>query len=100
MFYKLLPAIRYSEPDTKIIKILDGFSEVLKIFEKELARRGTEFFGGNQPAMLDYMIWPWIERLPAFKIKLSGLFDYEGVKAGNPGMVSGVFRLIIRVYLL
>lgn len=26
-----------------------------------------KFFGGSEPAMIDYMIWPWFELLPALK---------------------------------
>lgn len=31
-------------------------------FEVELARRGSKFFGGDRPGMVDYMVWPWAER--------------------------------------
>ncbi|XP_065219601.1 pyrimidodiazepine synthase-like [Planococcus citri] len=31
--------------------------------EKELVSRGTKYFGGDKPLMVDYMIWPWFERL-------------------------------------
>ena len=31
--------------------------------DAELKRKGTPFFGGDKPAMLDLMIWPHIERL-------------------------------------
>ena len=34
-------------------------------FEKELVDRGTPFFFGDRPGMLDLMIWPWVERFPA-----------------------------------
>lgn len=43
----------------------DVFNEVLnglEIFEKELVKRGTPFFNGTSPGMLDLMIWPWCER--------------------------------------
>ncbi|XP_043287058.1 pyrimidodiazepine synthase-like isoform X2 [Venturia canescens] len=40
----------------------------LKIFEKELALRGTAYFGGGKPGMLDLMIWPWCERADIVKI--------------------------------
>jgi len=40
----------------------------LEVFEKELKTRGTKFFGGDQPVMLDYMIWPWFERFEPFAI--------------------------------
>ncbi|XP_023937762.2 pyrimidodiazepine synthase [Bicyclus anynana] len=37
--------------------------QTLEILEKELAFRGTNYFSGSRPGMLDYMIWPWVERL-------------------------------------
>ncbi|XP_076649059.1 pyrimidodiazepine synthase [Halictus rubicundus] len=40
----------------------------LELFEQELAKRGTAFFGGNSPGMLDLMIWPWWERSDILKI--------------------------------
>ena len=47
----------------------------LNIFELELSERGEEgfFSGNNVPGFLDYMIWPWIERvetIPKFHSKL------------------------------
>jgi len=30
-------------------------------------------FLGDKPAMLDYMFWPHLERVPAFKILLKGI---------------------------
>ena len=32
--------------------------------DAELKMLGTPFFGGQTPNMTDFMIWPWIERLP------------------------------------
>ncbi|XP_071447002.1 pyrimidodiazepine synthase-like [Hetaerina americana] len=40
----------------------------LDVFEKELVERGTPFFGGDKPGMLDYMIWPWCERADLLNI--------------------------------
>lgn len=34
----------------------------LQLYEDELRKRGTKYFGGKKPGMLDYMIWPWCER--------------------------------------
>jgi len=48
----------------------EGKSEIsngLDEFEAELKKRGTTFFGGEEPGMLDYMIWPWIERIALLK---------------------------------
>ncbi|XP_026759430.1 pyrimidodiazepine synthase-like isoform X2 [Galleria mellonella] len=49
--------------------------QTLDIFEKELASRGTNYFGGNRPGMLDYMIWPWIERLLLLRCVNAKKFD-------------------------
>lgn len=48
---------------------------VLEEFEVELANRKTPFFGGEQPGMLDLMIWPWSERS-----KLPGILKNEEFK--------------------
>lgn len=37
------------------------YMHILEDFDKELANRG-KFFGGISPNMVDYMIWPWVER--------------------------------------
>ncbi|XP_012287315.1 pyrimidodiazepine synthase [Orussus abietinus] len=52
----------------------DAFEEALtglEIYDRELAKRGTPFFGGSKPGMLDLMIWPWCERADVIRI-LSG----------------------------
>jgi len=44
-------------------EVLNKFQNAMKYFELELESRGTTFFGGKEhPKMLDYMIWPWLER--------------------------------------
>ena len=36
----------------------------MNYLESDLKRRQSKFFHGNDlPGMLDYMIWPWMERL-------------------------------------
>lgn len=37
-------------------------------FEKELESRGTKYFGGEKPLMVDYMIWPWFERFGSLPV--------------------------------
>lgn len=32
----------------------------------------SAYFGGNNPGMADYMIWPWAERLPLIKLLHQG----------------------------
>ncbi|XP_036142206.1 pyrimidodiazepine synthase-like isoform X1 [Monomorium pharaonis] len=49
----------------------DVFNEALtglELFDQELARRETPFFGGSKPGMLDLMIWPWCERADVIRI--------------------------------
>ena len=45
-------------------ELQEKFKNVFGFLEKELENRSTSFFNGqNLPGMLDYMIWPWMERL-------------------------------------
>jgi len=37
-------------------------------FERELGNRGTPFYGGAKPGILDLMIWPWCERAEILKL--------------------------------
>lgn len=45
-----------------------GIMEGLQAFEEELVLRGTPFFGGRKPGMLDFLIWPWCERADVLKL--------------------------------
>lgn len=47
-------------------KLVELF-ENLKPFEEELTKRGTDFFGGDLPNILDLAIWPWFERFGVLK---------------------------------
>jgi len=45
-------------------ELQEKFKNVFVFLETELQKRGTLFFNGQTlPGMLDYMIWPWMERL-------------------------------------
>lgn len=46
---------------------IKDLATALDVFEDELKKRGTKFFGGPNPGMLDYMIWPWCERTGMIK---------------------------------
>ncbi|XP_048802557.1 glutathione S-transferase omega-1 [Lagopus muta] len=38
-------------------------------FDEILSQRNTVFYGGDSSSLIDYMIWPWFERLEAFQLK-------------------------------
>ncbi|XP_068230811.1 pyrimidodiazepine synthase-like [Palaemon carinicauda] len=56
-------------------KAFEEIHDGLDLFETELSKRGTKYFGGNKPGMLDYMIWPWGERLPVIELMLEAEFE-------------------------
>nr|QST14959.1 GSTomega protein [Diaphanosoma celebensis] len=64
----------FAKGDLEILKKCRiNLEEGLSTFEEELTQRGTPFFGGLRPGILDYMIWPWVERLPVLPILSQGL---------------------------
>ncbi|XP_005103170.1 glutathione S-transferase omega-1 [Aplysia californica] len=38
-------------------------------YEDVLVKRGGPFFGGSKPSLIDYMVWPHMERIPAVSEK-------------------------------
>ncbi|KAL8187386.1 UNVERIFIED_CONTAM: Glutathione S-transferase omega-1 [Gekko kuhli] len=46
----------------------EEFTKKLFKLEEILANRKTKFFGGNSVSMIDYLMWPWFERLEAFHL--------------------------------
>ena len=40
----------------------------VEAFKRELSSRGTDFFAGDQPGWLDYMIWLWLERIDTYSV--------------------------------
>jgi len=57
-------------------KRLEHFQQSLKnlvSFEKRLAEIGTSFFhSDDHPGMMDYLLWPWFERIHAFNLVFQG----------------------------
>jgi len=84
-FFSILSLLR--KEDATIKDSLGQLKQALDPFEKELKSRGTPFFGGaSSPGMLDYMIWPWFERMPVIKLfsKVSQGLDFEAMKKEAP----------------
>ncbi|XP_006880016.1 PREDICTED: glutathione S-transferase omega-1 isoform X2 [Elephantulus edwardii] len=46
----------------------------LSKLEEVLTSKKTTFLGGNSVSMIDYLIWPWLERLEA--LELTGCVDH------------------------
>ncbi|XP_042876910.1 pyrimidodiazepine synthase-like [Penaeus japonicus] len=69
----------------------ESFLSGLDIFETELSRRGTTYFGGVRPAMLDYMIWPHSERF-AMLTMFAGE-GYEIPRDRYPNMLSWIGKM-------
>ncbi|KAM6916684.1 glutathione S-transferase omega-1-like [Xenentodon cancila] len=44
-------------------------SEKFAKLDEELVRKKTQFFGGDSITMIDYMMWPFFERLEVFDLK-------------------------------
>ncbi|XP_046975404.1 pyrimidodiazepine synthase-like [Vanessa cardui] len=69
--------------DTNFAYGSEQIIQTMDIFEKELALRGTNYFGGNKPGMLDYMIWPWVERLYLLRCINEKKFDEKRSRFPN-----------------
>ena len=52
----------------------EDLNKSLAVYEELLAGK---FFGGSKPAMVDYMIWPWFERLPILS-DIGYVFNADG----------------------
>jgi len=68
-FYKLIMISEKVEE-----KYFDELVASLIPIETELAERRSTFFGGDKPNMVDYMIWPWFERLDSIDPYTQGKF--------------------------
>ncbi|XP_078463004.1 glutathione S-transferase omega-1 isoform X1 [Lampetra planeri] len=62
LFYKIFSA---SLKEESAVEAEGEFQKSLAPYEKHLQASGKTFLGGARPSMADYMVWPWMERLPA-----------------------------------
>ncbi|CAL1577552.1 unnamed protein product [Knipowitschia caucasica] len=63
-FYKVVMA---KENDDKAALVAELKEKLVKLNEK-LGTKKSVFFGGNSITMIDYMMWPWFERLEAYGV--------------------------------
>ena len=83
-FYGPLHKAIRAKTDEDFAKISQQIRSGLAILEDELQSRGTKyFFSQERPGLLDYAVWPWFERLPAFENAA-----LEDVMADSPLLVS------------
>lgn len=61
---KISKALHNEIKDDEFPKFWSDIQEPLTNFENELSTRG-KYFGDKMPGMLDYLIWPWFEIIPA-----------------------------------
>lgn len=63
----------------KTTALWDEIQALLDVFEDELERRGTSYFGGDRQAnILDYAIWPWFQRIEITKELFGADCEFSG----------------------
>ncbi|XP_075072297.1 glutathione S-transferase omega-1-like [Mixophyes fleayi] len=66
MLQKIMFAQNKNEDATKFkTQVLEKLTKL----EEMLAKKGTPYFNGKSVSMVDYVIWPWIERFSMFGVK-------------------------------
>ncbi|XP_060782086.1 glutathione S-transferase omega-1-like [Neoarius graeffei] len=66
LFYKI-PMTRVKGEDVSALE--EELKEKFSKLNKVLVNKKTKFFGGDSVTMIDYLIWPWFERLEAWQLK-------------------------------
>nr|XP_040034422.1 glutathione S-transferase omega-1-like [Gasterosteus aculeatus aculeatus] len=65
-FYKI-PMLKKKGEDVSGLEaeLKEKFSKL----DKDLVNKKTKFFGGDSITMIDYMMWPWFERLESYELE-------------------------------
>ncbi|XP_029962610.1 glutathione S-transferase omega-1-like [Salarias fasciatus] len=65
-YYRITMGRKKGEDVSGLLSELkDSFTKL----DAVLTKKKTKFFGGDSITMIDYMIWPWFERLEVFDVK-------------------------------
>ncbi|CAL1577551.1 unnamed protein product [Knipowitschia caucasica] len=65
-FYKIIMAKKNGEDISGLVSEL---KEKFVKLDEDLVKKNTKFFGGDSITMIDYMMWPWFERLETNELK-------------------------------
>ncbi|XP_036191958.1 glutathione S-transferase omega-1 [Myotis myotis] len=71
LFSKVPPLVgRFTRSKNKedCSDLKEEFRQEFSKLEEVLTNKKTTFFGGNSLSMIDYLIWPWFERLEALEL--------------------------------
>lgn len=78
--YKLYGIIKANGEDVDTISEL---KKGLQLFDDELTRLGTTYYSGNTIGYVDYMIWPWVERIVSLGIFGGSQFNVDVKEYAN-----------------
>ncbi|KAJ0004793.1 hypothetical protein NQD34_011007, partial [Periophthalmus magnuspinnatus] len=82
-FYKIIMSKKDGEDISgPVIELKEKFVRM----DKDLVKKKTKFFGGDSITKIDYMMWPWFERLEAFDLKqywYSSMWEDPAVKVSS-----------------
>jgi len=105
-YYKCL----FLKEGDSIEALLKDLTQHLQTVQDELKNRGSKFFCGEAPGMLDYMMWPWMERIPVMdklgmsqpeipglKEYMSNMWTVDSVKAY--GLTADQHYLFLKQYV-
>lgn len=48
--------------------MVETYHKGLELLQKELESRGTKYLHGDQPGLVDYTLWPFLERFEALPL--------------------------------
>ena len=54
--------------------MVENYHKGLELLQKELQSRGSKYLNGEEPGLVDYTIWPFLERFEA--LPLLGQADF------------------------
>lgn len=73
--------------------MVENYHKGLELLQKEIQARGTKFLHGDEPGLVDYTIWPFLERFEA--LPLLGKADFAIDKSKYEVLVSNLLTNIV-----